>query len=269
MNPQSSANNSSENDLIEKQDRELFNRIAAEYARKDTVGSTSRARKYQLMCAVGPAFKKQGKMGLLVEIACGVGASAKYLRGWYDRYIGIDYSDKLIEAARIFNKSNPHAEFITANIKDADIGCDKADMILAVGALHHMIDISKVMASLKKIARPGALFVAIEPQRGNPIVQFLRQVRTKIDRSYSEKQLYFSRQELINMMSDNGMTDIETEYQGYFSPPLAQVILRPQLIFIPMSGAAILIDKAVDKLLPGFLKIFSWNIVLRCQFPAK
>jgi SAM-dependent methyltransferase len=269
MNPQSSEKKQSENTITELQDRELFDRIAANYARKDTVGSTSHARQYQLICAVAPVLKEQGKVRLLFEMACGVGASAKYLRGRYDRYIGIDYSEKLIEAARIFNKDNPQAEFITANIKDADIGSDKADIILAVGALHHMIDIPKVMTSLKKIAKPGAFFVAIEPQRGNPAVQFLRRTRTKIDKSYSEKQLYFSRQELINMMADNGMTDIETEYQGYFSPPFAQVILKPQFVFIPMSGAAVLIDKAFDKILPGFLRIFSWNIMLRCRFPEK
>ena len=109
--------------------------------------------------------------------------------------------------------------------------------------------------------------MAIEPQRFNPVVQILRWLRVKIDRSYSDQQRYFNKGELYNLMTNNGMNNVEIKYQGYFSPPFAQVILPPQFIIVPLSHLAVWLDKVLDKCLPNLLKILSWNIVVRCRFP--
>lgn len=251
----------------ESSDRGLFDKIAASYAKKDVIRSTSLCRKYQLMHAIEPALHGDFKCGLIIDIACGVGAPARYLSGFFGHYLGIDYSNEMIEAARIFSRDIRNTEFICSNIKDIEIQGQRADIVLAIGALHHMTDLNRVFDSLKKLAGTGARFIALEPQRANPIVQCLRWLRGRLDLSYSDQQQYFTRRDLYKLLNDNGLKDIEIKYQGFFSPPFAQVILRPQLIFVPLAHIAVFLDKLLDKLLPEFMKFLSWNVVIRARFP--
>ena len=170
------------------------------------------------------AVLKGGAIGTLVEIACGVGASAKYLAGSYRRYVGVDYSPELVKNARDFHAGTPNVEFIVRNVKDlspSDI--DNADCVLAVGALHHFTEIDVAMQRIRSIARKGAWFVAIEPQRGNPFIQGMRWVRTKIDSSYSDEQRFFSKNELEDLMKRHGFTDIAVEHKFYTSKPFGEV----------------------------------------------
>ena len=219
------------------------------------------------MYTLKPIFKAMHKSGIIVDIACGVGAPARYLKGYYTDYIGIDYSEEMVKAAGIFNKGIKNARFVCSNIKDIDLPYIKADIIMAIGAFHHMTELDQVFNSLKSIAKPGANLIAIEPQKANPLVQMMRWLRGKIDKSYSADQYYFSRTELHKILNDNGMCNIETEYQGYLTPPLAQVILNPQFIFYPLALLFVAIDKCLDRWFPGFLKFLSWNIVIRAKFP--
>ena len=75
----------------ESQDKKLFDEIAYGYSRKDSVVSSAIARKKQLFSALKPVFKRISKLGTIVDIGCGVGAPAKYLAGYYERYVGIEW----------------------------------------------------------------------------------------------------------------------------------------------------------------------------------
>jgi hypothetical protein len=46
---------------------------------------------------------------------CGIGGQVKYLAGYYERYISMDYSEELIKAAKIFNLNNPNAVCLYAS----------------------------------------------------------------------------------------------------------------------------------------------------------
>lgn len=256
--------------FIEKRDKSLYEGIAVDYARKDRVEGTAYARKFMALSAVLPIFKKIPNLGLLYELACGAGATAQHLRGRYTRYIGIDYAEPLIECAREFNRTTKNAEFVVMNVKDiADSALPKADCMLVTGALHHFTELDQVLESLKKKAQPGAYFIAVEPHRGNPLIQFLRFVRGKVDSAYSEDQRFFAKEELRLLFSQHGFTDIEFEYQGYFSPPFAQIILQPQLIFSQLSRIAVSLDGVLDRILPTPMKIISWNIIIHARFPVR
>lgn len=255
-----------END-IERKDRELFDRIATDFASKDSAKSSSLARRYQILFAVQPILEKLGPDISIIDIACGVGAPAKYLLGSYRNYTGIDHSEAMIAAAGDFNKGNLKAQFVAGNIKAVDLPGRSADLIMAIGALHHITELDRVMEILRHLAKPGAYFVAIEPYRGNPVVQLLRWFRTRIDRSYSDDQRYFSRQEIRELLSKHDMTEIGICHQGFFSPPFAQVILRPQWLSVALSRMAVALDKLCDKFCPKMFKKLSWNIVIRSRFP--
>ena len=259
-------------EIIETNDRDLFDRIAEKYAKKDIVKSSSLPRRYQLMFAIQPIVEVMNSLGNIVEIACGFGASSEYLKGMFEKYIGVDYSEKLIAKAKEFYAENERVNFLAANVKElarSGIPVKSADLILAVGALHHMTELGAVMESLKHIAKDEAYFVAIEPNRANPMIQAMRWVWGRINTAYSRDQKYFSKQELYNLLSRHKMRDISVEFQGFFTPPFAQVVLNPQFLSVPASNAAIFLDKILDRYLPSFLKFLSWNIVIRAKFPAE
>jgi len=251
---------------VEKADRQLFDRISDHYAKKDIVASTRAARQAIVARAVRPIVQKFDTLGTVVDIGCGIGAQAEYLDGAFERYIGIDYSRELVEIGRRRYGGRSNVEFVVANIKDRPLPENTADTILAVGALHHVTELGSVMESLAWLAKPGAKLIAIEPQRGNPVVQMMRWIRIKVDSNYSPDQHFFSRAEVDRLLIDHGLKDIDLEYQGFLTPPFAQVGIRPQWIFGPLSSLARGLEPVVEAVLQGPLGILSWNIVAYARF---
>ena len=90
----------------------------------------------------------------------------------------------------------------------------------------------------------------------------MRWVRGKVDKGYSTEQIFFSEQELVSLFSRNGVDDLTIAFQGFLTPPFAQVILNPQALFTPLSRLAIQMDSWLHKHLRGPLQKLSFNIVL-------
>jgi ubiquinone/menaquinone biosynthesis C-methylase UbiE len=253
-------------DPDELSDQALFNRISDHYAKKDIVRSTKLARRAIVRRAIRPLLDQVGSLGTVVDIGCGIGAQMEYLGETFDRYIGIDYSEKLIDIGRRRFAERADVEFIAANIKEAPLPDKLADTVIAVGALHHMKDLGDVMAALHRLAKPGARFIAIEPQRGNPVIQAMRHVRMKLDRTYSTDQHFFSSDELYRVLELAPMTDTSIEFQGFLTPPFGQAGVRPQWVFLPLSVIACAAEPIVDRLLFGPLRRLSWNAVAYGRF---
>jgi SAM-dependent methyltransferase len=244
---------------------ELFNKVASDYAKKDIVPSTALVRKHRLITCLDSLPSTKKSFGTILEIGCGVGAPSWHLEGYYDRYVGVDYSEKLIEQAEL-QKRNDKVTFIVADLLNLNIDL-KADLIFADGVLHHITDLDILMKSLKSVVMPGAYFVAREPHRTNPIVRFLRWIRKKVDASYSEEQHFFKPSELVDLLKRNDFEDISCKFIGFFSTPFGEVILKPHWLFLRISKLMVLIDSFLEAILPHFLKSMSWDVVVRAKFP--
>lgn len=252
----------------ERKDQILFDEIAEKYMRKDIAPSSTLPRKAQLVTAIQSFLEKKNTLGTVVDIGCGIGAPAKYLTGLYDRYIGIDQSAEMISVARYFNRKEKQAEFIADNIKGPQVPKKIADIILSIGALHHMTELERVMETLVEIAKPNTDLLIIEPQNANPLIQGMRWLRGKIDKGYSEEQIFFSEAELVELLTNAGIMDLKISYQGYLSTPFAQVIIPPQFLTYRLSQTAILIDRWLQAHLKGELRKLSFNIIITGKFPA-
>lgn len=252
---------------ISERDRELFNKTAARYARKDITKSSIQPRHYQVRWAVDPVIEKLGSSITIVELGCGVAAPAKYLAGRYKRYIGVDYSAEMIRAAQIFHKGNSKVEVVVDDVMALSIPANIADLVLAVGVFHHIPNIDKAFGSVLKIGKPGGYLVVIEPQRANPVIQMLRWLRGFLDSSYSREQRFFSKQELITLCESAGFENIKVEHQGFLSKPFGQIVLSP--LFAPLSKLAVAIDRVLDEHLPQPFRFLSWDLVVRAQFPLE
>lgn len=251
---------------IEEQDRNLYNSIARQYIRKDIVGSSSVARKYKLFSALNGILHNDVRLGTLVEIGCGAGATAGYLAGYYDKYIGIDQSEELIRHAGTLNRQYRNVTFVAANIKASGLPPRCADVIFANGALHHMTELDIVMESLQAIAKPGTHLIVIEPQGSNAIIQFMRKIRAVLDKTYSGEQIFFAPEYLVELFARHGVTDITLDFQGFLSTPFAEVIVNPQFLSQPLAKGAVAADRLLKKHLPPALKRMSFNTIVAGTF---
>jgi ubiquinone/menaquinone biosynthesis C-methylase UbiE len=255
-------------DSHESKDRALFDGICAHYRRKDEIASTRIAREGMVQRLMAPVIAAHGGLGTVVEIGCGVGATARYLQGQYERYIGIDYSEAMIDAARAFNAGLPNVSFIAANVKQMPLETASADTMLMIGALHHMTELDEVIAELGRVAKPGATFVTLEPQRGNPLIQALRWLRAKLDPHFSEDQHYFTRAEIRSLLEDNGLERVDVRYFSLLAQPLAQVVLNPQALTVPLSRLSLTLDPILERLLPGEFGRLAWLVASYANFPG-
>jgi SAM-dependent methyltransferase len=82
----------------EVKDRELFDRISGGYWLKDLLPAHRSARQCRLEQTI-MSIPVSSNITIL-EVGCGAGFSAEYLRGKYHEYCGIDYSDELIKYLR-------------------------------------------------------------------------------------------------------------------------------------------------------------------------
>ena len=76
--------------------------------------------------------------------------------------------------------------------------------------------------------------VAIEPQRENVFIQFLRKIRMKINPGYSSDQHFFTKNEMYEILDKLNVKSPQVEYTSYLTQPFAQVVMRPQFFFVPI-----------------------------------
>ena len=247
------------NEDREKKDRDLFNRISQHYVRKDLMPASRAARQLRLNQTLrhGPAFSAPD----VLEVGCGGGFAADYLKGIYGTYLGIDYADELIRYAQVKNAS-PEASFQAINAKDLPTD-QKFDIIFMIGVLHHLDNPDAVLQQLSDSLKPGGWMIANEPQRNNPLIQSMRYIRRKIDRQYSEDQIEYSKSELTQLFHTAGYEGIEVHPQGIFSTPFAEVIMPLQPISYPIASLTCHIDRWLERRAPRAMQYISWNLIVQ------
>jgi len=157
----------------EERDHALFDRVAADYHRKDLMPAHRRARRHRLMQTLRSVGLPPGCS--VLEVGCGAGFAADYLSGRYGKYMGIDYSQELIGYARKYNALSG-VRFEVSNVNEFESD-QRFDLILMIGLLHHLDDPEKILTKMAALLKPGGWVVANEPQSGNPLFQIARKLR--------------------------------------------------------------------------------------------
>ena len=245
---------------IEKADKQLFDDIAQDYVRKDLTTYCRIARKQRLERTL-----KNVKLPIssLLEIGCGGGFTADYLKGHYKAYTGLDYSEQLIGYAKKYNSSRQTC-FFCKNINEFN-NVETFQVILMIGVLHHIPEPERVLIQIRDKLEPNGIIVVNEPQRGNPIISLLRKIRKKIDPNYSSDQVEFSEKELCALFTKCGY-DVHSFPQGILSTPLAETRFLPNVIGLLLAWLVQFIDPVLETLfaLP-ILRNLAWNIVVEAK----
>ena len=243
----------------DQKDRELFDRIALNYSKKDIYTVSKMVRKFQIDTAMD-ILKKHSKKCFfenIIELGCGAGANSQYLKKYCRNYIGIDFSEELIKIADSIY-SGDEITFRSSDILSFD-PVMKYDLVLLIGVLHHLTDLEKNLDYIKTLGNENAFYIFLEPQAKNPLIQILRFFRKIIDQSYSKTQRFFHKNQLLALLNSAGYDVKESRYTGYFSPPFAQVIMKPAILFYPIAKLLTFTDRFIQKYLPNRL---SWNITI-------
>lgn len=249
-----------DNNLIEKNDKDLFDRIASDYALKDQVNYCRVARKLRLQSTL-----RNFEMPIesLLEIGCGCGYTVDYLSNKIKRFVGIDYSKELIKYAKL-NNSGKDVNFVCANVNDFQTE-EKFSVILMIGVLHHMPEPTKILSNVKQFLTKDGTVIINEPQRGNPLITFFRFLRKRLDKNYSSDQVEFSEQDLIEIFSNSGYK-INIYSQGFLTTPLAETTLLPRIIGLPLIYILKTMDQFFEKTIKNkLLRKFSWNIIIEAK----
>ncbi len=244
----------------ESNDKKLFNDIANNYVKKDLTLYCRIARKQRLVRSIEGIRKP---INNILEVGCGAGFSADYLKGKFINYVGVDYSKNLISYA-IKHNSYKGVNFECLNINEFDTKF-KFEVILMIGVLHHMPEPENTINLLKKNLAPGGVIVVNEPQAGNPLISLLRKIRKKIDNNYSSDQTEFSETQIRTMFEKNNF-NVKTYAQGILTTPLAESRILPNFVGIPL----VLISSILDPILEKFFSILrikklSWNVIAHAK----
>ena len=101
-----------------------------------------------------------------LSLACGHGHVERLLaeRGVFELCLGLDLAPAAIEEARRLAAEGGHGglQYEVADINRLELESNSFDLVLAVGALHHMSELAHVIEEVHRALKPGGLLVANE-----------------------------------------------------------------------------------------------------------
>lgn len=249
--------NTAQDSYREASDRKLFDTIAERYGAKDLAPSSQPARRRRLEQSISAV--PIDRFERVLEVGCGAGFGAEYLRGRFGQYIGIDHSERLIEMA-VRENSSEGVHFETRSVDDFDPP-SSFDLIFMVGVLHHLEDAARSLETMVQWLAPGGYLVANEPQPANPLIRIARRARVRCDGSYSTEQEEISAGELHGLFERAGLEEIVIIPQGFVSTPFAEVVLKPFSVMAPLARFACAVDGLLEKRSYSWLRSLSWNLI--------
>ena len=102
--------------------------------------------------------EKVGNRNSILDVGCGDGTLALYLRTTDNDILGIDVSDLCIQKA---NEKNPYSNvsFVRTAFEDFQASSERFDVIIFVASIHHM-DMGNAIDKAKKLlAKKGVLII--------------------------------------------------------------------------------------------------------------
>jgi len=240
-----------------ERDRVLFDAAANRYCQKDLLPASRRARRHRLERTLR-SLPLSSRTSLL-EIGCGAGFAASYLRGRFGRYVGVDPSEQLILLARRYN-AGPGISFHRTALAEFECG-ERFDAAFMIGVLHHLEDPEGAVRGVVELLEPGGWLAVNEPQPANPLVSAARKARKLLHSDYSDEQEEIARDQLHAVFERAGLADIRITPQGVFSTPFAEVVLRPAVVMRALSTLTCSFDTLLEETLSSLLCRVSWNLI--------
>ena len=99
----------------------------------------------------------------VLDVGCGTGEEVRAIAARTGRAVGVDFSRALIEEARRRSTTDQDARFRLGDALALPFEDATFDGVRTERTLQHVKDPAKALAEMRRVARPGAPVVAIEP----------------------------------------------------------------------------------------------------------
>lgn len=137
--------------------REQFERQAEIYSRNEVVTDPAVLRFVVSVSAIGPADRA-------LDVACGPGFLTLALARRARAVIGVDITPRFLAAAhqRATAEGIVNATFLPADVERLAFTRDSFDVVTCKFAFHHFPRPERVLAEMKRVARPGGRIVILD-----------------------------------------------------------------------------------------------------------
>ena len=199
------------------------------------------------------------------EIGCGIGSLSHQLKPHYKTFLGIDISDKALNLTRKLHGSKK-IKFINTNLCTTKTSMNnKFDTVILNGSLHHMPLTKNFFYNINKISKKNAIFIFVEPHNKNFLINLLRNIRKKIDKTYTEDQVFFDPEIFKKTLNKNGLKVLKEKYYGFLVPPFAEVPLKPQFFGFLVAKILIFMELILNFIMVGKLRKLTWLFGIYCK----
>ena len=155
---------------------------------------------------------RHGSGGTLVDVGCGAGQLWRYLRGRFDRYVGLD----VVRYEGFPSDGEFHA--LDLDRGDAPLPDGTADVAAGVETIEHLENPRAFVRMLARLARPGGWVVVTTPNQHSLLSKGTFVLRGEHNAfrgpSYPAHITALLEVDLRRIAAECGLTEISVEYSG-------------------------------------------------------
>lgn len=167
--------------------------------------------------------------GRVLDAATGAGGFTRVLRKYLNSYteiIGIDSSGRMINTAQRKNKNNK-VHFVQMNAGQIGFNEESFNTVSIAVSLHHLENVPQVLGEMKRVLKPGGVFIICEMHRdGMTEAQFnairIHHWAAEVDAALGTlHDRTFARAEILDYIDELNLYDVITrDIQGIDTDPL-------------------------------------------------
>jgi ubiquinone/menaquinone biosynthesis C-methylase UbiE len=190
-----------------------YDRIAAAYSANLKYSHTQEYMAYldrALDNAVGP-----GDLGVTAELCCGHGEALPLLSGRITRYVGIDVSEKMLDAASGMH-ANPAVLFAQGDATMLPLADGCFDTVVLLGGIHHVPDRRRLFSEIARVLKPGGRLLYREPSSDFVLWRAARAIIYRLSPMLddaTERPLIYA--ETVPVLQQAGLRSVLYETHGF------------------------------------------------------
>jgi SAM-dependent methyltransferase len=189
-----------------------YDRIATAYVANLSYPHTQEYMAYldrALDAAVGA-----GDLGITAELCCGHGEALPLLGGRIIRYVGIDVSEKMLDAAGMHD--HPAALFAQGDATMLPLADGCFDTVVLLGGIHHVPDRRRLFGEIFRVLKPSGRLIFREPISDFVLWRAVRAVVYRLSPMLdgaTERPLIYA--ETVPVLQQAGLRSVLYETHGF------------------------------------------------------
>ena len=133
--------------------------------------------------------------GEVLDLGCGTGFYFPILARHSTGLLGVDVCQPMLDQAQqlIDLHRLTHCRVLQSSALELPVADHSVDVVHSWDFLHHVTDVSRVFAEIKRVLKPGGRYVAVEPNVLNPSITWYHARRRSEWRLFTQNQFTMPR----------------------------------------------------------------------------